>query len=754
MTTYNTGNPIGSTEVKDLYDNAQNFDTLSTTTTLEAVPDRLGVPRMTFHGFEQAAGRSISAFEQASGESLSSFEQEATTLIDLIKFQPPIPYAPGIDVTTSSLTVDYLGVIYYALPSALPFTTGAWNPAQWSPVQNTYPGQELLVFEDYASASSAAVTLPDGQTVSTVVNDATINYVVASGSLVQITQREGDGPLNVRKFITSQIDGTTSNQSGIVAAVASAFASGADLEWPRGTYVSDGNIPNFWNVNHIGPGVIKRGASTFFVTPKQQHTNILYVKNGGTSGGDCLDEANATTFQQAINRLAQIDYRAGNGVWRIQLVGSSGTIVGGGVKLQGETESLPYFKNPLEIFGDEVALTAEPTTVWDGGSGGEPYAFRMEHTSTVVNLRFRNIKFTNWNRTGANAPDTYPSGSQGGAVLVWNAGTVILENIWADNVYVGTWLQNCRVRQTYGKISRFVAYGASASYLSKFNFGALGGLASGGIDFVDGASAQAIMLGRNSVGYVQGCRFNNVLTCIDVNRLTRVRTQANNFESFTYTAVNVTTGSVWTPDNGAGYPDQYPSLSRSALAYRAESGAAHIHYDRMSRPSLHGVSEGLVAVSGTPGTAYLLSDPAFHSGDLVKAATWVPFRLPAYFWWSPSASMSVEVSMNIPANSGGVLSLNGAAPGAAAQLAAVTIPSAAQARVLRATIRVLSYTSSVSRFVISIPELGINVQGNSASLTSASLRANSEDILLHRLYWTPADSGATQFYVMRSYVEA
>lgn len=143
MTTYNTGNPIGSTAVKDLYDNAQNFDTLSTTTTLETVPDRLGVPRMSLHGFEQEAKR--------------RFES--------IKFQPPIPYAPGIEVTTSSLTVDYLGVLYYALPSALPFTTGAWNPAQWSPLQNTNPGNELLVFDDYAAASAAAATLPDGQKI-------------------------------------------------------------------------------------------------------------------------------------------------------------------------------------------------------------------------------------------------------------------------------------------------------------------------------------------------------------------------------------------------------------------------------------------------------------------------------------------------------------------------------------------------------------------------------------------------------------
>lgn len=159
MTTYNTGNPIGSTEVKDLYDNAQNFDTLSTTTTLETVPDRLGVPRMSLHGFEQEAKR--------------RFES--------IKFQPPIPYAPGIEVTTSSLTVDYLGVLYYPLPNALPFTTDAWNPAQWSPLQNTNPGNELLVFDDYAAASAAAATLPDGQAV--VSDNDEVRGVVSGGAI-------------------------------------------------------------------------------------------------------------------------------------------------------------------------------------------------------------------------------------------------------------------------------------------------------------------------------------------------------------------------------------------------------------------------------------------------------------------------------------------------------------------------------------------------------------------------------------------
>lgn len=51
MTTYNTGNPVPSTEVKDLYDNAENLDNLVNGSG-EVYPDRLGVPRLSWAGLE------------------------------------------------------------------------------------------------------------------------------------------------------------------------------------------------------------------------------------------------------------------------------------------------------------------------------------------------------------------------------------------------------------------------------------------------------------------------------------------------------------------------------------------------------------------------------------------------------------------------------------------------------------------------------------------------------------------------------
>ena len=51
MSNYNTGNPVPSTDPRDLDDNATNFDELLNSTEA-SVPDRLGVPRKTWHQME------------------------------------------------------------------------------------------------------------------------------------------------------------------------------------------------------------------------------------------------------------------------------------------------------------------------------------------------------------------------------------------------------------------------------------------------------------------------------------------------------------------------------------------------------------------------------------------------------------------------------------------------------------------------------------------------------------------------------
>jgi hypothetical protein len=106
MTTFNTGNPIGSTNVKDLYDNAENFDVAANSRASRTWIDRLGVPRKTWWGMEQ----DFQDFLLSSG------------YVDIGD------YGPGLTITARNQIFAKDGELYRAGPGlALPYTTtGDW----------------------------------------------------------------------------------------------------------------------------------------------------------------------------------------------------------------------------------------------------------------------------------------------------------------------------------------------------------------------------------------------------------------------------------------------------------------------------------------------------------------------------------------------------------------------------------------------------------------------------------------------------
>ncbi|MCT5234018.1 hypothetical protein LZL25_10610 [Pseudomonas aeruginosa] len=61
MTTYATGNPLGSKDPRDLYDNAENYDTAMNDRTNEQWADRFGVSRPTWFGVEQRVNDYLTA---------------------------------------------------------------------------------------------------------------------------------------------------------------------------------------------------------------------------------------------------------------------------------------------------------------------------------------------------------------------------------------------------------------------------------------------------------------------------------------------------------------------------------------------------------------------------------------------------------------------------------------------------------------------------------------------------------------------
>lgn len=113
MTTFNTGNPVGSVDPRDLYDNAENFDTAINDVTSEEWSDRLGRPRKTWHGVVQQAYRQISDIAENAG------------------YQFVGDYAAGIEITGYNQIVRDENGEFWRLSGniQLPYTTtGAGLP--------------------------------------------------------------------------------------------------------------------------------------------------------------------------------------------------------------------------------------------------------------------------------------------------------------------------------------------------------------------------------------------------------------------------------------------------------------------------------------------------------------------------------------------------------------------------------------------------------------------------------------------------
>lgn len=177
MSRFNTGNPIGSADVKDLSDNAKNLDIAVNDTLKLKWDDRFGVERKTLHGIEVAANAT-----------LDDISERADTVLSSLGFLAPVAYASGLDVSTPNFTVLKDGTIYAANAAYVPFTSGEWDESKWYPIQNQFNNHALLVFSTRAQSASAVVLSPDDQRYEIEKDELyggrrTLNKV-ASGALV------------------------------------------------------------------------------------------------------------------------------------------------------------------------------------------------------------------------------------------------------------------------------------------------------------------------------------------------------------------------------------------------------------------------------------------------------------------------------------------------------------------------------------------------------------------------------------------
>lgn len=172
MTTYNTGNPLGSAAAKDIYDNAENFDHLSNDQVNEAWPDRFGVPRLTWHGMEMRYQEKLTSM----GWSLIDSFQNGTTLTRTDQaLRWALPDGDG----------EYYrwdGVLPKNVPvNSTPETTGGIGTGTWLSVGDAALRSQL--------AKTGGVNLVNGALHGAMDSDPNIGFKIttSSGELYEYT---------------------------------------------------------------------------------------------------------------------------------------------------------------------------------------------------------------------------------------------------------------------------------------------------------------------------------------------------------------------------------------------------------------------------------------------------------------------------------------------------------------------------------------------------------------------------------------
>src|SRR5690554_145044 len=247
---YNTGNPIGSADPRDLYDNAENLDELVNSQDKTEHPDRLGVPRKTWHGmaseFDGDQARRESEFVDAQADK----QQRFNLLLANSGYEYLADYAAGIEITEYNQVLrDTAGELWRAAATTtLPYTTdgtglpegGAFVAVGDADIRNDLAAGVgagkggLLVAGAVIYVNSIADLLAldtsglvDGQAAR--VQGSKLKWASASQKWVPL------GPLSVKSFGATG-DGVTDDTAAIQSAEEFRAGYGVNLRFPTGVY--------------------------------------------------------------------------------------------------------------------------------------------------------------------------------------------------------------------------------------------------------------------------------------------------------------------------------------------------------------------------------------------------------------------------------------------------------------------------------------------------------------------------------------
>lgn len=182
-------------------------------------------------------------------------------------------------------------------------------------------------------------------------------------------------------------NGIADDTTKVQNAVSAAYAAGAVLYWPAGTYLTSSSVTNLHGVRHLGTGIIKRGSDLFYVDPYGSQVNVLYVATTGSDGHDGLSASQPMlTIQNAFDKMFNYGPVL-DGAWTVKLAAGTYT-------------SETYVRNlrsqsSITLAGPSVGGSPNvPTAIIDGttpGSRGIGLYFKE-----YMDVSVRDIKIQNW----------------------------------------------------------------------------------------------------------------------------------------------------------------------------------------------------------------------------------------------------------------------------------------------------------------------------------------------------------------------
>jgi len=229
-------NPIGSKAVKDVYDNAENLDYLMQGSA-DHYPDRFGVPRISYQGFERQAANALSNAGYV--------------------YTTPLNYAAGITITAPNQVFLKDGEYYKAGPNlSLPYvTTGNWT-------------NEASLFRSVGDATLRS-DLSAANGVQLIAGAASTVATIAALKALSVTKASKWATVQNSKFVSFFRYDATSNAVADDATVVTP-ASGAGR----------------WLINHNGSMTLYQWGA---VGDKVADDTAAVQKAANWAGGDALE---------------------------------------------------------------------------------------------------------------------------------------------------------------------------------------------------------------------------------------------------------------------------------------------------------------------------------------------------------------------------------------------------------------------------------------------------------------------------------